>query len=207
MDWDHMFLKLRRNVCGREVSGRRVHHPDRELVNSTGNFWALDSGANRALQETTGRAKFDLLRRWAAEGVHPVILSSSGRSPKRRSELHIKVDVLLDGTRRQKAMVEFRAVVETRALRLWDSAIERFPQVRRFAADHDMHADDPSPAAPCYTAHSSSRLRLRRWLENEARAPITLIGWTGRSGLEWVVDELGAEPTQGVRASQRTGGR
>lgn len=148
-DWDHIFPQAQSHrMWSPGDAGRRRHHPDRHLVNSTGNFWALNSSANRSLQDTVGRAKFEQLLSWLRQGDGWKIWPEDRWSiTPEEIERFILVDEKLNGDpiSIDEGMRIFKETVSTRSQRLLDAAIERFPEVIRFADDADAPAHDAAP--------------------------------------------------------------
>ena len=151
-DWDHIFPRAQAHrmwVPGE--AGRRRHHPDRHLVNSTGNFWALNSSANRSLQDIAGREKFERLLTWlrddTAWGVWDQVRWSISEA---EIESFIVVNDKLNGDPASidEGMAIFKATVTARSRRLLDEALSRFPRVRGMA-DH--------PNAPMFDATVKER--------------------------------------------------
>lgn len=151
-DWDHIFPKAQAHrmwIPG--LLGRRRHHPDRHLINSTGNFWALNSSANRSLQDLAGREKFNRLLKWLRDdqawGVWDQVRWSIS---EQEIENFIVVNDKLNGDPDSidEAMVIFKATVSARSQRLLDQALTRFPELRAMADD---------PAAPLHDATAKAR--------------------------------------------------
>ncbi|HET6300229.1 DUF262 domain-containing protein [Microbacterium sp.] len=148
-DWDHIFPQAQAHrmwAPGR--GGRRRHHPDRHLINSTGNFWALNSSANRSLQDISGRKKFDLLLSWLQDGEAWRVWEPDRWSISAEEiEDFIRVDEKLNGDPASidEAMVIFKATVIGRSRRLLDEALARFPLVRTMADDPQAPMHDPGP--------------------------------------------------------------
>ena len=60
LDIDHIYASA---LAGRmhAADNWRMHHPERWWVNTIGNMWLLDAGANRALQDQKPPVKFGSL--------------------------------------------------------------------------------------------------------------------------------------------------
>ncbi len=147
-DWDHIFPKAQAHRMWRGT--RNTHHPDRSLVNSTGNFWALKAFANRSLQDMVGKEKFKALEAWTSED------SAQKIWPRERWSLtpdeienFIRIDELLDNepAHIEEAMRIFRETTASRSLRLLDHALARFPKLRAFASDGGDRIDATQPSA------------------------------------------------------------
>lgn len=135
-DWDHIFPKAQAHRMWRGT--RNSHHPDRKLVNSTGNFWALKAFANRSLQDKVGEEKFQALEAWMSEDAAQTIWPRERWSlTPDEVEKFIQIDKLLDNepAHIEEAMRIFRETTARRSLRLLDNALARFPQLRMFASD------------------------------------------------------------------------
>lgn len=179
-DWDHIFPQAQAHrmwVPGQ--GGRRRHHPDRHLINSPGNFWALNSSANRSLQDISGRRKFDLLLSWLQEGEAWRVWEADRWSISADEiESFILVDEKLNGDPASidEAMVIFKSTVKARSRRLLDEAINRFPRLRMMADDPNAPMHDAAPKRRDYRDalglsvadltlstldHSEARSRLR----------------------------------------------
>lgn len=151
-DWDHIFPQAQSHrmwIPGE--AGRRRHHPDRHLVNSTGNFWALNSSANRSLQDISGREKFDRLITWLRDdeawGVWDEVRWSISAA---EIENFILVNDKLNGDPDsiEEAMAIFKSTVLARSHRLLNEALARFPRVRVMA---------DAPDAPMFDATTKAR--------------------------------------------------
>lgn len=191
IDWDHIFPQAQATrMWVRGQRGRRAHHPKRPLVNAGGNFWALDAGANRALQDTSGKAKFQKLAEWEATGR--IVARSQWSLTDHEIAEHVAVDELLDGTEVniELAMARFSTLVESRSLRLWDEAVEAFPQIRRFAADHHIAGEDPS--LPQHFAEALGVAPPPKATGGGGTGIAYANDWAekGEQWLEWIVDEL-----------------
>lgn len=179
-DWDHIFPQAQAHrMWAPGQGGRRRHHPDRYLVNSTGNFWALTSSANRSLQDMVGRQKFDRLISWMRGGEGWRVWDEERWSISvEEIESFVLVDEKLNGDPDSidEAMRIFKATVSTRSRRLLAEALTRFPDLRLLADDPDapMHDSlakkrdyreslrmDVGDSALLAVEHSEARERLR----------------------------------------------
>lgn len=173
-DWDHIFPQAQAYRMWSPGSGsRKKHHKDRHLVNSTGNYWALKKSANRSLQDTVGRKKFDLLREWAL-GNSGWSVWEEGRWSLTEEEIEgfITVDTLLDNPESiNEAMRVFHETTSGRSLRLLDEALDEFPELRLFGGDGLDKTDASSPSADYMAALSiqSSDPLLTAFDEADAR--------------------------------------
>lgn len=155
-DWDHIFPRAqasRMTIPGQ--SGRRRHHPDRHLVNSTGNFWALTSSANRSLKDMVGREKFDRLLYWVrGESGHRVWEKERWSITPEEIESFVFVDQKLRGGPEEvdEAMRIFKSTVTARSRRLLDEAVAQFPRIRAFADDSDAPIHSPQTKPHDYRA-------------------------------------------------------
>lgn len=153
-DWDHIFPQAQASrMWAPGAVGRRRHHPDRRLINTTGNFWALTAAANRGLGDTRGRDKFETLAAWLRDGTHGVWERARWSLDPEDIENHIRVDELLteDPVSINQAMELFKSTVTGRAQRLLSQTLERFPEAARFAYDHP--AGPESAAEPTTKKH------------------------------------------------------
>jgi hypothetical protein len=150
-DWDHIYPRGQAWRMWAPGDGRRRHHPDRHLVNSTGNFWALTASANRSLKDLDGRQKFERLAKWASDPDERFKIWPADRWSISREEIDqfIQVsDLLTDEPESiERAMAVFRELVTTRALRLLDEALEVFPSLRNFAIDDTSLLPDDAAAS------------------------------------------------------------
>lgn len=148
IDWDHIFPAAQANRMWAPGSGRRRHHPDRRLVNTAGNLWALHASTNRSLQDTLPKPKFALLRAWDADPATRERVWERARWSLSDAEIDgfIHVDELLDDdpAHIDQATNLFATLVVGRTSRLLDEALERFPQARLFAPDADVLPTDAS---------------------------------------------------------------
>lgn len=145
-DWDHIIPKAHAYRMWAPGQGRRRHHKHRHLINTVGNFWALNKSVNRGLGKTSGHAKFDALLKLATDRDRPQVWPV-GRWALTDEEIDsfIEVDRLLDwddADRTDKAMTIFRDTVTSRTRRLLEEALDRFPMVRILAADDSSVSGD-----------------------------------------------------------------
>lgn len=142
-DWDHIFPRsLAVRMWAPGDGNRRRHHKHRHLINSVGNFWALNYSLNRSIKDAVGEDKFDQLNDWAVTpGKKFETLKKSLGSAindKERSDF-IKVSKLLkedDPTKVDSGMEIFKDLVERRTRRLLDEVLTSFPEVKLFAKDN-----------------------------------------------------------------------
>ena len=209
LDWDHIFPTAasgRMWTLGK--TGRRCHHPDRRLVNSAGNLWALGARANRSLKDTPPERKFAKLDEWLQSPGAGHALWERDRWSLTDDEIKrfIDVDHLLneDPESINRGMEIFRDLVTARTARLLDDALARFPQSRLFAADAAVYAGDPTTRHDFLDALHLSRpvavSALSQSTVPEGVEPDLGPEWTGRmSDLSWVVrtvtKALSARPT------------
>lgn len=149
-DWDHIIPKAHATrMWAPGAAGRRRYHPNRHLINSTGNFWALHYSINRSLGKSSGEDKFKVLRRLADDPDEARVWPQA-RWAITQAEIDAfnTVDRMLrDGSANDDpatldgAMQIFKDTVECRSARLLDEAIDRFGQVARFASDDDLEAE------------------------------------------------------------------
>ena len=176
-DWDHIFPKAEAHRMWAPGAGRRRHHADRSLINSSGNFWALHLGANRSLGRTVGTRKFELLRRWASDPAKKFAVWPLERWSISDSEIQnfIEVDRLLtdDPDSVERGMELFRQTVTGRAERLLSEALARFPLAAQFAGGSRVAGHDASDGRRDFRmalAIQSNDDRLRHVNGTEARA-------------------------------------
>jgi len=147
-DWDHIFPQAQAHrMWAPGIGKRRRHHPDRHLINSTGNFWALNSSANRSLQDISGRKKFDLLLSWLQDGEAWQVWEADRWSiTNDEIENFVRVDEMLNGDPDsiEKAMTIFKTTVNGRSRRLLDEALTRFPLIRTMADDPNAPMHSPA---------------------------------------------------------------
>jgi hypothetical protein len=138
LDIDHIYASAR---AGRmhATDNSRMHHTERWRVNTVGNMWWLDAGANRALHDQSPPMKFRKLEDWL--GATPM---SHRVWPKRQwsiteSEIgrFILVDTEIDDDI-DGAMKKFADLVQTRADRLLESPFEVLPDAKLFARDTEL---------------------------------------------------------------------
>lgn len=172
-DWDHIFPKADAGRMWAQGEGRKRHHKDRHLINSTGNFWALDSAVNRGLGKTAGKSKFERLRELAAVEEPKVWPLDRWSLSEAEVDAFIKVDELLlpdDPDSTDRGMALFKETVNGRALRLFDEALDRFPLVQACAMDDESGERDSGVsglqdyATPLgLTAHDPTLAGLPAW--------------------------------------------
>lgn len=152
VDWDHIFPSAQAQRMWTMGDGRRKHHPSRQLVNTAGNLWALNAGANRSVQDDPPKAKFPKLEGWAANpGVaYPVWDRKRWSLSDEEVRQFIEVDDLLDDTPAniERGMTLFSTLVRARTKRLLDEALQRFPGTDQFAADSGVLPEGPTPRVP-----------------------------------------------------------
>lgn len=153
-DWDHIFPRAQADQMWQPgAAGRKKHHPDRHLVNSTGNYWALKKSANRSLQDTRPRKKFELLHEWAqGDSTWRVWAHDRWSLTSEEIEGFIAADDLLDGTPNniEEGMRVFRETTSTRSRRLLDLALARFPDLDLLAGGEDGGIE-PTPPRSNFT--------------------------------------------------------
>ncbi len=200
-DWDHIFPQAQASrMWAPGEWNRRRHHPDRYLVNSAGNFWALSASANRSIKDAVGSTKFTWLAAQIADESNPFRVWPEARWSITREEIDrfVRVDALLtdDPTSIDSAMALFREVVEGRTRRLLKEMLERFPMVRAFAGEHADEGGDPaSPADLGFREALGISARDPRLLlatENDARKLVAVRGDRLAAGIATVLaDRLG----------------
>lgn len=154
-DWDHIYPQAKAALMwtpGQDGRWRR-HHRYRRFVGSTGNFWALDAGTNRAVQDRLPRSKFAEIRRLTAEGLRPIWATDRWSLSDDQIEAFCLVgDELERGEAIDPAMERFHDVIVERALGIVDAVLRRMPAVAAFAADADIAPEDPRPEMPIAAA-------------------------------------------------------
>jgi hypothetical protein len=197
IDWDHIFPAAQAGRMWTPGLGRRRHHPDRRLVNSAGNFWALDFRTNRALQDDPPGKKFEKLSRWLQnpDDGYPVWSREHWSLAEAEVDRFIEVDQLLtdDAASVERGMTIFRDLVIGRAQRLLDEALARFPHMRLFAADADIHAEDATAAhqfAASLGITVPDKAATRRSAGERGGAGESDLGSDWAGGTEWLVGVL-----------------
>jgi hypothetical protein len=148
-DWDHIYPYAKASLMtspGR--AGRRVFHRDRRYVSSAGNFWALDAGTNRAMQDQLPGDKFRLIRDRIAAGDSTILPRDRWWLSDEEIETFGSVGSMLERGEVDEAMDQFRAMTLTRAARMVAEVLGRFPSVRAFASDADVPNADARPSPP-----------------------------------------------------------
>lgn len=174
-DWDHIYPQAKASRMSAPGAGnRRRHHKYRHKVASPGNQWALPSSANRALQDTVGKAKFDRLEQWMNESDGERVWPRERWSiTADEVEQFIEVDRLLnDKATIDRAMKIFADLVDARTIRMLDEALVRFPRVRAFAAAADAPASDPTVPRADYRDALSLNVgdpEMRDWEKKDAK--------------------------------------
>jgi hypothetical protein len=172
LDIDHIYASA---LAGRmhAADNRRRHHEDRWWVNTIGNMWLLDAGANRALREQKPEVKFARLEQWlkATPVTHRVWpqaqWSMSDLEIRGFIEVYTKLDHDIDG-----AMATFVQLVEDRADRLLDTPFKILPEATLFASDTDLERpDDWHPMDGALPKELADRLRLTKVL-NSFQTPL-----------------------------------
>lgn len=194
IDWDHIFPQAQASrMWAVGDTGRRVHHRYRGYVQSAGNLWAMDAGANRALQDTPPVRKFALIDTWreSAEG-HPVWPQEQWFLDAEQIAAFANVDRALtdDPARIDEAMAAFRSLVTQRAEALLQNAFTELPQARLFAADAYVPAAD---ATSYDTEVLAERLDLGTVVDRFREAPPEHFAPRGAEGLRLSVEWAGRE--------------
>lgn len=205
VDWDHIFPSAQAKRMWTQGAGRRKHHPDRRLVNTAGNLWALDASTNRSLQDKPPKVKFPILlgKVADADAGGPVWPRERWSITEVEIGQFIEVDELLDDNAQnvERAMSLFRALVTGRTQRLLDEALERFPGIRLFAADAEVLADDASPPLEFFDVLQLSRHEPRSVADLTTDAAVELSHWDARDDeLTYVAKRVVKNLTTGRRA-------
>jgi hypothetical protein len=154
LDWDHILPAATRDKMRRPgLSGRLVLHPDRDLLNSPGNFWWLSLSANRALQATLPGPKFQQLRDWRETtertgSGHRVWPDEQWALTQEDQKRFTSIGELLEAKQVDDAMTDFRELVTTRSRRLVADALSRFPGAQSFARDATVEPTDATSSIP-----------------------------------------------------------
>ncbi|GAA1771857.1 DUF262 domain-containing protein [Nostocoides vanveenii] len=184
VDWDHVFPSAQARRMWAQGAGRRKHHPDRWLVNTAGNVWALDASTNRSLQDKPPRVKFPILLGKVADADAAGAVWPRERWSITDEEVRqfIEVDELLDDNPEnvERAMAQFKALVTGRTARLLDEALNRFPGIQLFAADAEVLPDDPSAIHEFLEALQVSRREPGSVAEVAVDVAAGPSGWDGR---------------------------
>lgn len=158
VDWDHVVAAYNQSRFRLPPGFGRRYAATHTYLNWPGNFWFLDSSANRSVQEMPPREKFVRLRGWAVSDP----LGKGRIGPDRSagmSDSHLKAfealgDELASLTKVADAPAEVRharieqvgdtlaELVRDRTAWLLDQALGRFPGLSDFAADADMVVAD-----------------------------------------------------------------
>ena len=147
-DWDHIFPQAKAGLMWSPGPGGkwRRHHQYRRFVGSAGNFWGLDAGANRSVQDALPGDKFDRIATWTADGNRPIWprerwwLNDTEIETFREVGSRLAAGVDIDPT-----MDRFHTLVRDRALRMVDEAFIRLPEAELFAADRGVAGAEPRP--------------------------------------------------------------
>jgi Protein of unknown function DUF262 len=146
VEWDHIYPQAKANKMRvpHPVTGRRVHHADRRLVWNGGNLWALDRPINNHASDRYPSKKFELLET-LPDAVHhlpsswPTIdhtaITPSERADLLEAERHIAADEI------EAAMPHFRAYVESRSRRIFQTVLDHFPSLELFAPSAAIDPD------------------------------------------------------------------
>lgn len=150
VEWDHIYPQAQANrMRVRNDGGRLSHHPDRRLVWSGGNLWALDRPINNAASDRLPSAKFAMLDGLPVPGRLPTLWPAVDDVALTRTE---RADLLAAEERLtaqdvEAAMPHFRAYVVARGLRMYHEVVGRYPDVELFApstvVDQDAFEDAP----------------------------------------------------------------
>lgn len=152
VEWDHIYpqAKADRMRVPKGAGGRPIHHADRRLVWNGGNLWALDRPINGYASDRYPSRKFDLLAALPSDELRlpsawPSI-DDDAISPTERADL-LEAERRLEAKDVDGAMPFFRSYAVARALRLFETLVDRFPVVASFASsaviDHDAFDDAP----------------------------------------------------------------
>ena len=146
-DWDHIYPQAKATlmwVPGPDGRYRR-HHPYRRFVGSAGNFWGLDAGTNRAMQDDLPGLKFQKIRAIKAGGERPVWPEERWWLGDAEIEAFARVGEQLENQEIEPAMQLFHDTVVSRTLGMVAEVLRRMPDVARFAATADVGSTDPRP--------------------------------------------------------------
>ncbi|WP_298040580.1 DUF262 domain-containing protein [uncultured Microbacterium sp.] len=174
-DWDHIYPQAKTSrMSAPGVGGRRRHHKYRHKVGAPGNLWALPASANRALQDTSGLAKFERLEQWMSESAGERVWERARWSiSEEEVAKFISVDRLLDDKKTiDTAMEIFAKLVDSRTLRMLDEAFARFPNAKKFAAAEDAPASVPTASRADYRAALALTVGdplMRDWEPSDAK--------------------------------------
>jgi hypothetical protein len=150
-DWDHIFPQNKASLMwssGPEGRWRR-HHPHRHLIGSAGNFWGLDSGANRAAQDRLPKSKFDLIENESQPRGWRIWPREQWWLSDNEIEEFREIGDLLDaGVEIDPAMERFHDLVTNRARRMTDEVFKRLPEAEVFSADKGGTGADPTRPEP-----------------------------------------------------------
>jgi hypothetical protein len=137
-DWDHIFPQAKASLMwspGPDGRWRR-HHQYRRFVSSAGNLWGLDAGVNRAAQDMLPLQKFELIETRSAGDASPIWPRHRWLLSESEIEEFGSVGQLLSaGGDIDPAMTRFHGLVTTRAIRMTNDVLLRFPEAASFAAD------------------------------------------------------------------------
>ncbi len=173
LDIDHIYASARASKM-HVLGNSRMHHPERRWVNTIGNMWLLDAGANRALQDQMPTLKFESLARWQGErpATRRVWPRAQWSITESDIELFRKVGTDLDGGEDiDGAMEVFAELVGTRADRLLDTSFGMLPEAELFAAGTELEPPDEWEPTDALPPELTDRLGLTEAHEGLVKTP------------------------------------
>lgn len=133
LDWDHVYPRAKRNrIKWRGEDGTwklQLYRPGTKLINRAGNLAALEARTNRHLQDLGPKEKLERIEAMERKGTlwpPSLLLDDADRNLLRR------FDELVDAEKVVEGVEEFQAFVSRRERRLWEIAVEAFPEVKVF---------------------------------------------------------------------------
>lgn len=151
VDWDHILAAANQSRFRLPRGFGRRYAEEHVYLNWPGNFWYLDSSANRSVQELPHREKFARLRAWAISDpdgkgrIGPDIHSGIGHDDLSTFEglgddLATLSAIPFEDRPPQIKLVGGRMerAIRARTIRLLDETLGAFPRLVDFAADADV---------------------------------------------------------------------
>lgn len=138
VEWDHIYPQAQAKAMRvrDKQSGRFNNHPDRSLVWSSGNLWALDRPLNNRASDLMPSKKFELLKQLPnSEEKLPSCWptpEASFLTDDERQRL-LEAERLILSQQVNEGMAIFREFVRGRGLRLYDEVLKSYPSFELFA--------------------------------------------------------------------------
>lgn len=154
LEWDHIWPQAKVELMReRDPGTRRLrYHRHSSCVGWTGNLWALDQPLNNFARDRIPSAKFAWLSGLPNEKWPAVWPDERFMTEGERSQLLQAEDALTASPPRvDEGMAAFHAFAKGRTLRVFETVMEAFPSLQKFAPTGDPVGDE-EPEVPDLTS-------------------------------------------------------